>query len=150
VFVPTRVLLDNILAIESTDHAGATHPLLALALIGLYQQDFTPTVDSVLTDFTEANYNTYARIAAAPYSAVFVGEGVLSLVDAVPWHVQMTDNLAPQTIYGALLIAADGTTLLGAERFDAPENLATVLNAFDYILRFGLDPLANFGLGVLS
>jgi hypothetical protein len=150
VFVPTRALLDNILGTESVDHAGATHPLLALGLVGLFKVDHTPTVDSVKADFTEADYNTYARQAAAAWSIVGVTAGGLSVVRAANFHIQMTDTLKAQTIFGAMLLDAGGTVLLGAERFDSPVPLGTVLDFRDYLLTFGFDPSANFGLGVIG
>jgi hypothetical protein len=151
VLVPTRALLRDILGTESIDHAGATHPLLALAKIGLFQTpSVTPTVNSVKANFTEAAFNTYAAVAAAPWSAVFDTSTGFDSVDAAKTHWQMTDAVKPETIFGSLLTDATGATLLAAELFNAPFPLGTAFDAFDYTLRFSFDPLGNFGTGVAA
>jgi hypothetical protein len=148
---PTRALFRDILGTESVDHAGATHPLLALAKIGLFQTpSVTPTVNSVLSNFTVATFNTYAAVNAAPFGAVFDTSTGFDSVQTVHTHWQMTDAVKPNTIFGSLLIDASGATLLGAELFNTPFPLGTAFDAFDYHLRFSFDPNGNFGSGFIG
>jgi hypothetical protein len=151
VLTPTRALFRDILGTESVDHVGATHPLLALSKIGLFQTpSVTPTVNSVLANFTVATFNTYAAVGAAPFSAVFDTPTGFDTVESVHTHWQMTDALKPNTIFGALLLDATGATLLGAELFNNAFPLGTAFDAFDYHLRFSFDPTGNFGTGFIA
>lgn len=151
-FVPTKRLLNDILNFISVTQAGAGECIIFPAKVGLIKSDFAFSPDSVQADvdLVEADYNTYARVVAAPYTVAFLAEGGLVIIRAALMHVQMTDNLAPNTIYGAFLSDTTGAILLGGERFSTPIPLVTTLDAFDYRLTFGFDPTANFGLGLLG
>jgi hypothetical protein len=149
-FVPTRVFLTDCLTILKSAGATGTDPKLFGSKIGLIKADFTPTPDLVLGGITEADFDGYAKVAAAPFSAVFEGEGDLELVSAASKHWQPTGSVTPNTIYGWFLVDSGGTILLGTEKFDSPIALNGSGFAFDHTARFGFDPNANFGAAVIG
>ncbi len=107
-------------------------PATALALVegaqwALYTNSIALTHSDVLASFTEASYPGYVRLtdAAADYPAPTVTSHVASTTrsSALSWALPSSGGSVQ--VYGCLLIASDGSTLLGATVFDGgPYTLA--------------------------
>jgi hypothetical protein len=99
-------------------------------LIVLFKNNPTITVDTVLADLVLADFGGYAAIecgAGAPgvYMDPATGQWEIRPVEPAggfEWVVDADDNL-PQSIYGFALLNNAGTTLVAAEKFDAPKVL---------------------------
>jgi hypothetical protein len=88
---------------------------------GLYTNNHTPTQSDTLATYTEASYPSYSRVtdSQASYPSPTTTAHVTSTTrtGAVVWTVPSSGS--PVNCYGAILIASDGTTLLGATLFDS-------------------------------
>jgi len=149
-WIPTRGWMNAML---SQIFQGSTPVgyIVANGFVGLVKAPFAPSVDSVLSDFPEADYSGYARQpAAGGWVGPFIGEGNFSLVQLPSMLFQPNDTITFNVIYGAMLIGNDSVTLLGGEVFDAPIPLNSVLNQLTIIPRFGLSPLSNYGMSVVA
>ena len=126
---PTRALWRrgaDLLAADATTLA----PAINANHVHLTMAPFTPNLDMVLGDFTEATFDGYAvkdiGVGAQPifYS---VQTGLLTIVLEDPaggyvWATTGVTNL-PQTIYGAYLTDNADAVLLGAMQLDNPVTL---------------------------
>jgi hypothetical protein len=143
-WVPTRTLL-NAIAKELGNATVGTNGSLKGTFLGLVRETFAPTVDSVLGDFTEANFQGYARSSqSVTWNPVTAQDGK-SLVQGSPVLWEMTGNASPNTIFGHMLIGSDSVTLLAAEVFNDPIPLANIGDGFPDTPLFGFDPNANYG-----
>ena len=123
---------------------------LGSASVGLIAAPFTPTVNSKVSDFTEANYTGYARQAAGVSSVPFVDPNLIMTVEGPALRFQPTDTITINSIYGLFLTGHDSTALLGVEMFDAPIPLPNPLAALTIVTRVGLQTTANFGFSLVS
>jgi len=108
--------------------AGVT-ALLADAVAGvldgcklkLFQNDFHPSAFSVAADFTIADYTGYGdkTIAAADWNPIIQPDGSAGIVGPGEFF-DATGTATPNTIYGYYVTDSAGTSVLWAERFDAP------------------------------
>lgn len=126
---PTRALWRrgaDLLAADSTTLAPA-----ALAnKVKLSMADFTPSLDMVLGDFTEATFDGYAAkelgVGTQPiYYDAETGLLTITLEDPAGGYVWSTTGVTnlPQTIYGAYLVDNASAVLLGAYKFPNPVTL---------------------------
>jgi len=84
--------------------------------VKLYKNNLTPDRDTVLGDFTEADFSGYAAETSSTWAAIGTtahlrGYGALGVT--FNRGVGATDN----DIYGYFITTADGATLLWSERF---------------------------------
>jgi len=108
------------------------------ALIHLYTNDFTPNIDSVLTDYTEATFTGYVASDAVVWSETFRNSlGQAQTVGGT--KVFILDALPSETIIG--YYATVGGALRFGERFPEPVPLAVVGAACVVV------PTYNFGSG---
>lgn len=96
------------------------------AILHLFDNDFTPTPDSVIGDFTEATFAGYVASSAIAWSEPFRTEDgrAKSVGDTKVFEL---DTLPGAIIYG--WYATVGGALRAAKRFDTPVSLAVVGNA---------------------
>lgn len=132
IVVPSAVSLDELTALT-----GVGGPFNA-AVVKLFQNDYTPTVDSVVGDFTEADYTGYAASAAIVWGAPFIdpvaGPLVLGDLKSFPASGPFT---VPNDIFG-FWIESSGGDLLWAERFDTPVTIANATDNVVIVPQFGL------------
>jgi len=108
--------------------APATGPF-AGALLGLFTNNITPTRSTILADLVEAAYAGYARQAGV-YSVPGRDQNgnIGSFTTRLIW--QETGGPTAVNVYGIFLVDSTGMILYGAELFDTPITLTTLL---DYI-----------------
>lgn len=95
-------------------------------IVHLFTNDITPTIDTVIGDFTEATFAGYAASAAIVWSAVFrnaLGQAQ-SVGDTKTFELTA---LPGETIYGYYVTV--GGALRYSERFEKPVPLAIVSQA---------------------
>lgn len=97
--------------------------------VHLYQTDTPPVVSSVLGDFTEADFDSYAPIDLVPNAPAINPEG-WAQADLPQAHFESAGAVTPNVIYGYYLTDNTDALLLKAEQFDAP---VTINEVGDYI-----------------
>lgn len=90
--------------------------------VHLYQNDFTPNPQSVLTDFTECDFVGYAEVAVgATWTDTLVPQtGEVRVYTTVSADFTAGVILAPQTAYGFYVTDDADAVLQGFGRFDEP------------------------------
>jgi len=85
----------------------------------LYKNELTPTVDSILADFTVANFTGYANKTIATWGTPYLDALGLATVLGGLQTWTCTDAVTPNQIYGCYYVDAGGE-LIFAERFSSP------------------------------
>lgn len=150
--VPSRAFLNKLVK-NIRAGAGADSISLAACAVGLTKAAISPTIDTVLADLTEADYDGYARVTMGTMSQPFVGPDDLSLTEAAAIQFRPgSDTTTPNTIFAAFLVGAgsDSQTLYLTEPLDAPVPLTGTGTALTYLPRAGFDPAANYGKSLAS
>lgn len=105
-------------------------------LIALFKNDFAPNQDSLIADFTEADYTGYARSTAVVWGTPFINvDGVAEMI-APGKQFQPSGTTVANTIYGYYVVDSGGTDLVYSERFATPVPLAGPLDALPIIPRY--------------
>lgn len=134
--VPTvinTIYNDGLITTYLNDGAGAS--------IRLFKSDTPLSPTTVLADLTEADFTGYTAggIPATAWTYAFdpdTGDPVALCSDLAFWQVTGGANL-PQTIYG-FMVVRDGGIMIGARRFDTPQNLASLEQAIQFPVRINL------------
>lgn len=112
--------------------------LLDGVTVKLFQNDIVPGPDSVLGDFTVADFTGYATSAALVWAGpVLKDDGTPELV-AQRLMFTCTNATTPNTIYGYYLLDSEGG-LLGAERFEAPQQVSLVGDTVMFVPRISIE-----------
>ena len=111
--------------------------LLDGAKLRLYKNNYTPVNGSVLGDFTVANFDGYAEINLAAWSAAALDANNKAATAMASQTFTMTAPAAtPNDIYGIFVVTAGGV-LLYAERNPAgPITMNTAGQTYSYLPRF--------------
>jgi hypothetical protein len=90
------------------------------ATVHLFQNDFTPTPDTVIADLTEATFSGYAAVVDPGWGAAFLNDD--GNAQRLLNNAQFTQTAATitNTVYGYYVTDAAGTGLWWAERFATP------------------------------
>jgi len=103
----------------------------------LFQNDITPGPNSVVADFTEANFGSYASVTLSTWGAPYVDVDGIAKVSPPSSQFQPDDSDDPNTIYGFYVTQAGApTVLLYAARLDTPVPLVTPADALILIAAF--------------
>lgn len=94
--------------------------------LGLYKSNTTPTVNSILANFTECDFAGYVRQSITGWTAPTVAANIASMT-ADPKTFTRSSTGAAQFIYGYLIIDNAGTVLYAAERDPNAPITVTVL-----------------------
>lgn len=89
--------------------------------IHLFMNDFTPNINTVLGDLTEANFTGYAAANSANYGAAAINAAGQPVMHTGALNFTAADPLTvTAVVYGWYATNIDNDTLLYAERFAAP------------------------------
>jgi hypothetical protein len=93
-------------------------------VLHLYKNDYTPHRESVVTDFTEADFVDYASVTltVAGWQPAVLDMGAAQKKWGSDFLAFATSGTS-QVIYGYYVTTADGLTLVWAERFPAPQTV---------------------------
>jgi hypothetical protein len=106
-------------------------------LVHLYQNDFSPAVESVLADFLECDFPGYAagQISFAA-AAIDDTDHAFLEADAIVFTAN-ADPVDPQRMYGFYVTDSLGVDLLFAERFSRRAYIRLKGNQMSVVVRFG-------------
>lgn len=111
--------------------------ILEAPTVRLFKNNYFPSKDSVIGDFTLADFTGYATSTAVTWGAPHVNaDGNLEIQGGVK-QFTATDGATPNTVYGYLLTTAGGA-LIAAERFDVPVPVSAADDAVVVAPRFTL------------
>jgi hypothetical protein len=114
-----------------------TGGILDDAKVHLYKTAVIPTVESVLGDFTEADYTGYAAQTVASWGNPFQDiDGKVKMVGPTQQY-QPTATTVTNTIYGYYVTNAGSTVLIYAKQLDQPIALVTTITALLLTPEFG-------------
>lgn len=124
---------------QLTKHIAAGG-FLDAAKIHLFKTDLTITPATLLAAFVaaEADFNTYAAVAAGAWGLVGTNPSDQAEVTAAEIEFQPTDNLNPNDIWGWFLTNAGSTELLGYEKYATPVHLGEVWETLRIVPRWAL------------
>lgn len=91
--------------------------------LGLYVNDYTPTINdaSDLSDYTEASFSGYSRVALSAFGSIVSDPGLAEITHDI---VNFTPSSgASGTAYGVLLIDSSDGSLILAVRFATPKTI---------------------------
>lgn len=124
---PTVMGLAALLEIMDTNFT--TMLKLSPALVGLFQNDFTPLPTSVPADFTAATYDGYASLSTTILGTAIDDDNSNARLEYDANLFQPTGSGTSNVIYGWYIVGGVGTTfdgkVIAAKRFPAPITLAT-------------------------
>lgn len=146
-WTPTRELLDRLLERAIGNSSVTT---LGNASIGLVRDPVSPSVNTVLDDLVEANYDGYERQAAGLTGTAHIGPGDLSFVQGGTLIFAPDDTTTVNTIYGQFLVDSTGNALLAVEAFDSGINLPSPSYELTIVERFGLTPGTTYGASLVT
>jgi hypothetical protein len=113
----------------------------------LFKNDFTPTPNSAIADFTEADFTGYASDALAIGTPANLNDNVDCCVTAGAFTATAGSPFVPNTIYGVYMTDGTPTLWYAAARFPVPVPIAAAgdfLNVrFFWSLMLQLDTLIS-------
>lgn len=113
---------------------GSTTAKMYGGYIGLYTAGPTPAVNNTLSQFTEATFGGYSRAAVTWSSPINEPDGSQSVFSSLA-AFEGNSTTTPNTIVGALLIASDSVTLLGADSFAGTVSIVDTDDGFSYLMK---------------
>lgn len=146
-WVPTRDLLEDLL---ERGIGTSTTTVLGNVSIGLGKSAMTPTVNTVLADIDEANFDGYLKKLGGFAGTAHIGPGNLSIIQGATNVWVPDDTTTVNTIHYQFMVKAGGAVLYAVEVFNAPIPLPSPAYELTVIERFGLDPAANYGLSIAA
>lgn len=103
---------------------------LAAATVHLFKNDFTPTQNNVLGDFTEADYTGYTNQAIGTWGTPYIDFLQRVLIQAPSLQFSPTGSTVTNTVYGYYIQSAGtGTPLIASARFDTPVSMTDAHSA---------------------
>lgn len=102
-----------------TENLGVGAPLEA-PTIRLFSNDFSPSENSVVGDFTECAFTGYAAVAGATWGTVGDDVDGSVYVSTDSAEFKSTGSAVQENAYGWYLTDAAGTALYAFQRFDEP------------------------------
>lgn len=123
-----------------TDLRAALNVLIAASSlrVRLFQNNFVPDADTVLVDFTEANFAGYAAgVPSNPFNAVtLTGAGYSQIESPDVLTFTASSGATPNTIYGYYVVNIASNRVRWCEKFDAPMAMTTTGNRINITLRY--------------
>lgn len=110
------------------------------ATLGLFKNDVTPNVATVLGDLIIADFSGYAAIVIAAWGAPYVGPGNRVEADGPSQQFNHSGGAVPNDVYGWFLIDTVGGALLALERFvNGPYALIDASHSLVVLPRWAVD-----------
>ena len=130
---------------NATQASGGVAGILRGTVVHLFKNSIVPTASSVVADFTEADFTSYAAVSItwdAPYingnnQTVITGDTAVFSAGASP---------TAQVIYGVFITNTGGTEVIYAERFAKSIAISIQGNGLSYAPAL----IPNFGTGTIQ
>lgn len=132
--VPTAITLEILAALIDTggEFDGAK--------VRLFQNDFQPSKDSVIADFTPADFTGYATSSAIVWPDPIISpDGIPYIIGDLKLFTGTGPFSVSNTIYGYYIVDGAGTKLLWAERFDEAQVVAAAGQSVQVVPTFGAE-----------
>lgn len=117
IVIPTLRSEDDLTALVA---AGPPAGRLNGAKVHLYQNNIAVRPDTILTDFTEADFDGYAASAAVTWGTVATDSSGNAVVYGDAKTFLCTGSVTPNTVFGYYVTNGAGSTLEYAEAFATP------------------------------
>lgn len=140
-----RKLLNDMLKFGSTVGLTTSDPLIVASKIGLFKGSPNITVDTVIGDLTEADYDGYAQQALGTLGVQYQDANGAEQRDAALKTFIPTGATTPNVITGWFLTDTSGAFFLGGEYLDQPKVMASVADHLPIVVSVAL--AANVVLG---
>lgn len=134
IIVPTVITLEILAALIDTaaEFDGAK--------IKLWHNDYVPTKDSVIADFTICDFTGYATSSAIVWGGPLLnGDGEPVILSDLKLFTGGTPFTVSNTVYGYMVTDGAGTKLLWSERFDNAIIVAATGQTVPVIASFGAE-----------
>lgn len=106
------------------------------AEVRLYRNAVTITKDTVIGDFTQANYTGYSAVTPTWSDAALGSDGrAFSVSSAIVFNAPL---IGAQTVYGWYMVYPGGPDLLACAAFAAPIDLDSASDDIDYRIYYTL------------
>jgi hypothetical protein len=139
-------LLNEIAALVGASSLG-----LGNASVALITAPFVMTPGQFnFNGLTEANFDGYARQAAAFAGTPFIDENGIYTIQGGAKVFQPSDTITSNTVYGYVLTGSSSSTVMGGEVFNAPIPLTGPTTALTIIPRFGVPVTGALGFAVVA
>lgn len=103
---------------------------------GLYQNDITPTVNTLLADLTEADFTGYARVTLAAWLVPYLSaERKGASISPIAIFRQVAPFTVGNQIYGWFVLDKDGVLMLSG-RFDNPISMVDINGIIELIVTY--------------
>jgi hypothetical protein len=135
-------LIDSMSAII-TNLIGVTS---SFPTINLYQNNYNPTPQSAVGDFTVADYTGYAAVLLTSWQTPSWQSQGAAVSYANPCVFSPTGTTVPNTIYGYYMTISSGLILLGAERLATPANLTGPTTSLTVVPPWGISDAGIAGV----
>lgn len=146
-WVPTRDLIEDML---ERSIGTSTVTVLGNVSIGLGKSALIPTVDTVLADLDECNFDGYTKKLGGFTGTAHTGPGNLSFIQGNTNVWAPDDTTTVNTVHYQFMVKQGGAVLYGVEVFNAPIPLPSPAYELTVVERIGLDPAANYGVSVAA
>lgn len=130
-----RAIVASLVAAEPEDPAAG---IWNGAKMGLFQGEFVPNANQVLGDLDVADFTGYALSSAIVWGAAYSEEDGTARTEGASKQFTATDSTVTNSVTGAYIVAADGTTLLATKRYDEAKVMNGVGDAIIEIPEFEL------------
>jgi hypothetical protein len=114
---PVMMIAQQLLGLTAMGAVGG--PLHAGQII-LFKQAITLTNRIAVADLIVADFTGYAPVAAIAFGTPYVDQVGVARFDAPSVDFVMTDEVAPNTIYGWALLNTGGSAVLLVSQFTTP------------------------------
>jgi hypothetical protein len=107
--------------------------------IRLFQNDFTPSADSILADFTIATFTGYLNVTLTAWSAPYLNSaGNGAILSPLAQFNAASPYTIGNLVYGYFILDAAGDLVLGGRFTDAPISMAASGNHIAALLEYAL------------
>lgn len=112
---------------------------VGIVTLKLYKNDVTPGLDSVESDFDEADFDGYADFDLTWPVGPYINPTGQAEIQAPSNNWTPTGAVTPNTVYGYYLVDSGGD-LIGGERFDSPRAMNGILTSLTLLASLVLIP----------
>lgn len=128
--LPFLSMLDMIAALKTA--------MLNLSVMKLFTNDITPSVNSLVADFTEATFTGYAPVTLTAFSAPYLTDDDQGAANSpLATFAPASPFTVGEIVHGWFVVDATGDLVM-AGRFDAPQNMNASGQLLQVLVRFVL------------
>jgi len=116
-----------------------TGAVLDGATLCLFQNDISPTANTVIGDITACDYSGYAAEAITWLDPSISEDGHIEMI-GIAGEFRPTASTTPNNVYGAYILGSGGALFAAGRLDDAPEYMGATTNSMLLTVRVRLSP----------